>query len=75
MDKLDKELLAKISDLHDVPQGSFNIRKNGEVLLKNSTDEIQIMPKKNKNGIDIYVKDNVKNKSLFYCKQRFSQTK
>jgi len=64
MDKLDKELLSQIADMHTIPQGSFNIRKNGESVDRKSTKDIEIIPKKDKSGIDIIVKEGVKNKSV-----------
>lgn len=64
MNEVDKELLKEIADMHSVPQGSFNIRKNGESIAKNSTKDIEIVPKKDKSGIDIIVKEGVKNKSV-----------
>lgn len=64
MDKLDKELLSQIADMHTIPQGSFNIRKNGESLDRKSTKDIEIISKKDKSGIDIIVKEGVKNKSV-----------
>lgn len=62
--KIDKELLKSVADLHSIPQGSYNIRKNGQRLSANSSDEIQIMPKKNKQGIDVKIASNVDNKSV-----------
>lgn len=64
MDKVDKELLKEISGLHGIPQGSFNIRKNGESIARNSMQDIEIIPKKDKSGVDIIVKSGVKNKSI-----------
>lgn len=64
MNEVDKELLKEIADMHSVPQGSFNIRKNGESIARNSTKDIEIVPKKDKSGIDIIVKKGVKNKSV-----------
>ncbi|HIY78439.1 MAG TPA: SufD family Fe-S cluster assembly protein [Candidatus Borkfalkia excrementavium] len=64
MDKTDSELLETIADLHGIPEGSFNIRKNGKLLARNSTADIEIVPKKDKDGIDIIVKAGVKNKSV-----------
>ena len=64
MNNIEKDLLAQIADMHDIPQGSFNIRKNGEKVDGRSTEDIQIVPKQDKNGIDIYVKPGVKNKSV-----------
>ncbi len=62
--EIDKELLAQIADMHSVPQGSFNIRKNGQGIERVSNEDIQIIPKTDKSGIDIIVKAGVKNKSV-----------
>ncbi len=61
----EKSLLQKISDLHEIPQvGVFNIRRNGKLMARNVDNEINIVSKKDKDGIDIIVKDNTKNKSV-----------
>lgn len=64
LNKTDSELLKEIADLHSIPQGAYNIRKNGEGIARNSTSEIEIIPKKNKSGIDIIVHPNVVGKSV-----------
>lgn len=64
MNKIDKELLAQVADLHKIPQGTYNIRKNGKSIARNSTKDIEIVPKPDKSGIDIIVKANVVNKSV-----------
>lgn len=62
--KIDKELLEQISGLHNIPQGSYNIRKNGEMVSRSSTDDIQIVSKSDKAGIDIIIKSKTVNKSV-----------
>lgn len=64
MNNIDKKLLADIADLHGVPQGSYNIRKNGKSIDRVSTKEVEIVSKTDKSGIDIIVKENVKNRSV-----------
>ncbi len=64
MDRTDEQLLETIADLHGIPEGSFNIRKNGKLLARNSDSDIEIVSKKDKDGIDIIVEPNVKNKSV-----------
>ena len=64
MQKVDSHMLQTIADLHDVPQGAYNIRKNGESLGRSSTENIIIENKKEKPGIDITVKANTKNESV-----------
>ena len=64
MDRTDEKLLEEIADLHGVPEGSFNIRKNGKLLARNSDSDIEIVSKTDKDGIDIIVKPGIKNKSV-----------
>ena len=63
-EKLDSELLLKIADLHDIPQGAYNIRKNGKLLGRKCANGIEIKTKQDKPGIDIFVADNVVNQSV-----------
>ena len=37
MDNIQKNLLAQIADLHDVPQGAYNIHANGEMAGRGTT--------------------------------------
>ncbi len=60
---LEKELLAQIADLHKIPECSINIRKNGECELRKTSEDVNIVSKTDKPGIDIIVKDGVKGKS------------
>lgn len=62
--KIESDLLAQVADIHKVPLGAYNIRKNGEGIARSSTSEIEIIQKKDKPGIDIIVKPNVVGKSI-----------
>ncbi len=64
MDKIEKELLNAVADLHDIPTGSYNIRKNGKLLSRSSDEDITIVSKTGVDGIDIYVKPGIKGKSV-----------
>lgn len=64
MDAIQKELLAQIADLHEVPQGAYNFRVNGEGAGRNTTEHIDIITKKDKPGIDIIIKPGTKNESV-----------
>ena len=57
-------MLEAVADLHGVPQGAYNIRKNGQGVERQSTANIIIEPKKDKPGIDIIVKAGTKNESV-----------
>lgn len=64
MEKVDLSLLETIADLHEIPAGAYNIRKNGGGLSGRSTANIEIVPKTDKPGIDIIVAPNTKNESV-----------
>ena len=63
-EKIDKELLNQIADLHSIPQGAYNIRKDGKLIARSSNSNIEIVTKKDKDGIDIIVKPHTKNQSI-----------
>ena len=64
MNKTDSQLLEAIADLHEIPAGAYNIRKNGGGLSRRSTANIEIVPKEDKPGIDIIVAPGTKNESI-----------
>lgn len=64
MNKIDKNMLQAVADLHGTPQGAYNIRKNGEGIERRSTENIIIEPKADKPGIDITIKPGTKNESV-----------
>ena len=64
MDQIQKTLLEQVADLHDVPSGAYNIRANGASAARNTTANIDIVTKKDKQGIDIIIKPNTKHESV-----------
>lgn len=60
MDNLDKELLKEIAGMDETPKGAYNIRKNGQGIERQITENVNIVTKTDKPGIDIYVKENTK---------------
>ncbi len=64
MNQIQKDLLEKIADIHGVPQGAYNLRMNGEGAGRNNTEHIDIVTKKDKPGIDIFIKPGTKNESV-----------
>ncbi|MBE6666691.1 MAG: SufD family Fe-S cluster assembly protein [Ruminococcaceae bacterium] len=64
MDKIQLKLLEEVSGLHEVPEGAYSIRVNGQIHGKNSSENIEIVKKENEPGIDIYIKPGTKNESM-----------
>ncbi|MBQ2032205.1 MAG: SufD family Fe-S cluster assembly protein [Lachnospiraceae bacterium] len=64
MDAILKNLFEQVADLHEVPQGAYNFRVNGEGAGRNTTENINIVTKSDKPGIDIIIKAGTKHESV-----------
>ncbi len=64
MDAIQKNLLKEIADIHDVPEGAYNIRSNGKSIGRNTTANITIESKTDKPGIDIFIAPGTKKESV-----------
>lgn len=62
---LDADLLKTLTDHHGIPDGAYNIRKDGELLVRNSSANIEIATKTDSPGIDIFIKDNTKGERVY----------
>jgi len=64
LDTIDKRILQEVADLHEIPQGAYNIRKNGEKFGRNTTANIDIITKTDKPGLDVIIKPGTVNESV-----------
>ena len=64
MDAVQKRLFQEVADLHDIPEGAYNLRANGQAISRNTTANIDIQSKTDVSGIDIRIKDGTKNESV-----------
>lgn len=64
IDEIQKRLLEEVADLHGVPQGAYNIRANGQLSSRNTTENIDIVSKEDGTGIDIKIKPGTKHESV-----------
>ena len=61
MDNIDTNLLKEITGIENSEfKGAYNIRKDGQSVQRQLTENINIVTKKDASGIDIYVKENTK---------------
>lgn len=65
MDKSDIELLNQITDADNLFHGAYNIRKDCESIERHTTENIDIISKKDVSGIDIIIKDNTQGEELY----------
>jgi len=56
----DEGLLEEVSGLEKLKDGAYNIRKNGQGIERKITENVNIITKQDKPGINIYVKENTK---------------
>ena len=42
MDLIQKNLLEQVAGLHEIPEGAYNIRANGQKVARNTTANIDI---------------------------------
>ncbi len=64
MDQIQKTLLEQVADLHEMPEGAYNIRSNGKTMERVTTAHIDILTKDDKQGIDILIRSGTKNESV-----------
>ncbi len=62
---IDEGLLAEIANIHGMPKGAFNIRKDGQLVERHSSANIEIATKTDNPGIDITIKAGTKNETVY----------
>ena len=62
---IDENLLAAIANLHGMPKGAFNIRRDGKLVERHSSAFIEIATKTDVPGIDIRIAPNTKGETVY----------
>lgn len=64
LDVLDKELLKTVANLESLPKGAYNIRKNGRLLAREISANINIETNADGTGIIVTIKPGTHNESV-----------
>jgi len=64
LNALDKSLLKAVADLEELPQGAYNIRKNGRLLARETSANIDIETTGEGTGIIVKIKPGSRNESV-----------
>ena len=56
LNDIQKRILQEVADMAGIPDGAVNIRSDGEKAFRQSTPNIEIVSKTDKDGIDIHIK-------------------
>ncbi|MBR2601573.1 MAG: SufD family Fe-S cluster assembly protein [Clostridia bacterium] len=64
LDEIQKRLLREVADLHEVPEGAYNIRSNSQSAGRRSTANIEITSKTDVSGLEIRIRAGTKHESV-----------
>ena len=64
MNSIEKDLLKIIADMDGAVNGAFNIRANGALAERNTTENVDIRNKTDKDGIDIIIRPGTKGETI-----------
>lgn len=64
IDQIQMHLLNEVAGLHQVPEGAYNIRANGQLAGRVNSANIEIVSKEDGTGIDIHIKPGTKHESV-----------
>lgn len=64
LNDVQKYLLREVADLTDIPTGAYNIRSDSASIGRQSTENVEIIPKEGISGIDIFVKPDTKGETI-----------
>ncbi len=62
---IDETLLAEIAGMHGMPNGAFNIRRDGELVERHNSAFIEISTKEDVPGIDIRIAPGTKGETVY----------
>jgi Fe-S cluster assembly scaffold protein SufB len=64
LDAIDRKLLKTVAELEELPKGAYNIRKNGKLLSRHVSANINIETNDDETGIIVKIKPGTKNESV-----------
>lgn len=64
LDPIQVQMMMQVAELHEVPEGAYSFRVNGQSAGIQSSEHITIVKKEDKPGIDIYIAPGTRNESL-----------
>ena len=64
LDEIQKRLLLEVADLHEIPEGAYNIRSNSASAGRRSTANIEITSKQEVSGLEVRIKPGTKRESV-----------
>ena len=60
----EKQIFCEVAGTFEIPEGAYNFRVNGKSVGRNSSKNINVVPKEGGKGLDIYIKRGTKNEQV-----------
>ncbi len=64
LNDVQKHILQTVADMADIPAGAVNIRLDGQRAFRQDSEQIRIVSKTDKDGIDIHIAPNTRNENV-----------
>ena len=64
INEFEKEIFCTVAGVSEPPEGAYNFRVNGKSVGRKSSENINIVPKTDVSGLEIYIKPGTKNESV-----------
>lgn len=65
LNKITEDILKEITDWDGLFKGAYSLRENGECITFQNSDNIRIVKKEDKPGIDIYISNGAQGESVY----------
>ena len=64
LDEIEKEVLKTVADIDGIPEGAYNFRVNGQSIGRKSSENIDVKPRADGQGLEIYISSKTQNEAV-----------
>jgi Fe-S cluster assembly scaffold protein SufB len=64
LDEIEKEVLKTVADIDGIPEGAYNFRVNGKSIGRKSSENIDVKPRADGQGLEIYISSKTQNEAV-----------
>ena len=64
LDEIEKEVLKTVADIDGIPEGAYNFRVNGKSIGRKSSENIDVKPRTDGQGLEIYISSKTQNEAV-----------
>lgn len=64
LDEIEKEVLKTVADIDGIPEGAYNFRVNSKSIGRKSSENIDVKPRTDGQGLEIYISSKTQNEAV-----------